>query len=122
MAKASNKGGVVGAGLDLLRKKEQTSALAEGVISQNNAIAVGVLGVYIALVGYDENIEKLFSELATEKRFLKFAVAMVLFNFTIDKVMPSDIKPIAKTFLWLGLALTASEDGAFNKITDYFKG
>ena len=106
----------------VLNANDAIKDLGERAISKNNAIAVAGQGTYIAMVGYHENGKQLFAELSTEKRFLKFGLAMMIMNYSIDNFMSSELKTIAKTLMWTGLLLTASNDGhVFDKITEYFK-
>jgi len=106
-----------------LASKDAVKDVGEQVLSKNNAIALAGLGTYIAMVGYHENGKQLFAELSTEKRFLKFGLAMMIMNYSIDNFMPPELKTVAKTLMWTGLLLTASNDGhVFDKITEYFKG
>jgi len=113
--------GIVGAGLDILAKKEQLRALGEGVISKNNALALGAVGVFIGMVGYHSNGKKLFSELSNEKQFLKFGAAIMILNYSIENFLSPELRTIAKSFMWIGLLLSASDDNLITKIENYFK-
>ena len=122
MARRDKNGGVVQQGLDILESKERLSDLTGGLVTTQNAVALGAVGGYLAMVGYHDNGEKLFSELSNEKRFLKFALALVVLNFSIDRFLDNETKVVARGFLWVGLLLSVSNDKIFEKINDYFKG
>ena len=113
---------VLQAGLDALTTKERTQDLAQGIVgSTDNAITLVGLGGYIGAVGYHGNGKILFHELGKEKRFFKFALAMLGLTWTINNLLSSDLQNIAKTFLWLGLITSADEKGQlFDKINNYF--
>lgn len=85
-------------------------------------VAVGVVAIYLIMVGLAGNVQGLFTELLKERNFQKWLIAIVALKFVGDKAGGMGDRFVTLVFLAMVLSNSKKAGEISAKIQGYFNG